>query len=255
MKGLLWKEWALYKSWLFGFAVMGFGVVLILPIILEKYLLTLVSIQDIRIGLMSIMLGFSVGGTIIQFNNSLNSDNGKKDMWLHNPHTMQTLIGAKFIFSLGIYFVGNMFITTAGIYFLSEKFIGSFTQLLNFQLLLLVIMLLAGIFGNITWLLFWTIYLEGKYWIGKFSLITTVAIFFLLASYLPKLLNFLSLDKVLKQGEVSLESSKAYFPKIATSNFTVDIGSLFIVEELFTWIIFMLLFWFTCKWLEKVVTR
>jgi len=255
LKGLLWKEWTLYKSWLFGSAVMGIGVVLILPIILERYLLTTVSIQDLRVGLMSIMLGFSVLNIIIQFNTSLNSDNGKKDMWLHSPHSMHTLIGAKFIFSLVIYFVGNILITTCGIYFLKDVFLGSFVQLFNFQLLLLAIMLLAGVFCSITWLFFWTMYFEGKYWIGKFSVIITVVIFFLLASYLPKLLTFLSLDKLLKQGEISLEFLRDHFPRITTTNFTVDLGSIYIVEELFTWIIFILFFWFVCKWLERVVTR
>jgi len=105
LKGLLLKEWALYKSWLFGSVVMGIGVVLILPIILERYLLTSVSIQDIRIGLMFIMLGFSFVNLLVQFNNSLNTDNEKKDIWLHNPRSIQTLIGAKYLFSSVIYFI------------------------------------------------------------------------------------------------------------------------------------------------------
>lgn len=255
MKGLLLKEWTLYKSWLFGSAVMGIGVVLILPVILERYLITWVPIQEIRIVLMFIMLVFSVINNIFQFNNSLNYDNAKKDMWLHNPHSMQTLIGAKFLFSLFIYFIGNVFITSAGIYFLSDFFVGNYAHLLNLQLLLLVLMFFVGIFVSIAWLFFWAIYLEGKYWIGKFSLITTVAIFFLIATYLPKLLSFLSLDKVLNQGEISLKFIENYLPTVTTSNFILDLGSIYIVEELFIWIIFVLLFWGVCRWLERVVTR
>lgn len=255
MKGLLLKEWALYKTWLFGSAVMGIGVVLILPIILERYLITSVPIQEIRIVLMFLMLGFSSINILIQFNSSLNHDNRKKDMWLHNPHSMHTLIGAKFLFSLVIYFVGNVFITTAGIYFLSDLFVGSFAKLFNLQLLLLVIMLFVGVLSNIAWLLLWTIYLEGKYWIGKFSLITTVAIFFLIVSYLPQLFSFLSLDKVLNQGEISIKFIADYLPTITTSNFNLEVDSIYIVEELFNWIIFVLLFWAICKWVERVVTR
>ena len=255
MKGLLLKEWALYKLWLFGSAVMGIGVVLILPIILERYLITSVSIQDIRMGFMFIMLGFSFVTLIVQFNNSLNTDNGKKDIWLHNPHSIQTLIGAKYLFSLGIYFIGNIFITTAGIYFLRDIFLGSFVQLLNLQLLLITVMIFVGLLGSVLWLCFWTLYLEGKYWVGKFSLIITVGIFFLLAVYLPKLFTFLSLDKVLSQGEISLKFLGEYMPINTITNLTVDIGSIYIVEELFTWIVFILLFWFICKWLERVVTR
>lgn len=255
MKGLLLKEWTLYKSWLFGSIVMSIGVVLILPILLERYLITQVPIQEIRMVLMFLMLGFSVVNILIQFNSSLNHDNRKKDMWLHNPHSLHTLIGSKFLFSLGIYFIGNFIITTAGIYFLSDMFVGSFAHLLNLQLLLLVVMLFVGILGNIVWLLFWTIYLEGKYWIGKFSLITTVAIFFLAANYIPQLLSFLSLDKVLNQGEISLKFLGDYLPTITTNDFNLDLGSIYIVEELFIWIIFVLLFWGICKWLERVVTR
>lgn len=255
MKGLLLKEWALYKSWLFGSAVMGIGVVLILPIILERYLITQVPIQEIRMILMFLMLGFSIVNLLIQFNNSLNTDNGKKDMWLHNPHSMHRLIGTKFLFSIAIYFVGITFITTAGIYFLSDVFLGSFAQLLNLQLLLLAVMLLAGIFVSIAWLLFWTIYLESKYWIGKFSLITSVAIFFLLASFLPRLFDFLSLDRVLNQGEISLKFIEGYLPTLTISNFVLELGSIYIVEELFSWIIIILLFWGICKWLERVITR
>jgi len=255
LKGLLLKEWALYKSWLFGSAVMGIGVVLVLPILLKRYLITEIPIQEIRIVLMFIMLVFSVINIIFQFNNSINYDNTKKDMWLHNPHSMHTLIGVKFLFSLFIYFIGNVFITSGGIYFLSDIFVGNFAHLLNLQLLLLVLMFFVGIFVNIAWLFFWAIYLEGKYWIGKFSLITTVAIVFLMASYLPKLISFLSLDKVLNQGEISLKFIENYLPTITTSNFILNIGSIYIVEELFAWIIFILLFWFTCKWLERVVTR
>lgn len=254
MKGLLLKEWMLYKTWLFGSAVMGIGV-LILPIILERYLITEIPVQEIRLVLMFVMLGFSVVNILIQFSISLNSDNAKKEMWLHNSHSMQTLIGAKFLFSLVIYFLGNIFITTAGIYFLSDLFLGSFAHLLNLQLLLIVLMLFVGIIGNVAWLFFWTIYLEGKNWIGKFSLITTVAIFFLLTSYLPKLFSFLSLDKILKQGEISLKFIEDYLPSITISNFILELDSIFILEELFSWIIFILLFWFICKWLEKVVTR
>lgn len=255
LKGLLLKEWALYKLWLFGSAIMGIGVVLVLPIMLERYLLTSVPIQEIRIGLMFVMLGFSVVNLLVQFNNSLNMDNGRRDVWLHSLNSMHTLIGAKFIFSLGLYFIGNIFITSSGIYFLSDVFLGSFMQLFNLQILLLVIMVFVGLLSNIIWLLFWTAYLEGKYWIGKFSLIMTVVVFFLSVIYLPKLVNLLSIDKILKQGEISLDFLNGYFPIITTTNLTVKIGSIFIVEELFTWIIFILLFWFTCRWLEKVVTR
>lgn len=255
MKGLLLKEWALYKSWLFGTAVMGIGVVLILPVILGRYVINEIPIQEIRMVLMFVMLVFSVINIIFQFNNSINYDNTKKEMWLHNPHSMHTLIGAKFLFSLFIYFIGNVFITSGGIYFLSDFFVGNFAHLLNLQLLLLVLMLFVGIFVNITWLFFWAIYLEGKYWIGKFSLITTVAIVFLIASYLPKLISFLSLDKVLNQGEISLKFIENYLPTITKSNFFLDIGSIYIVEELFYWILFVLLFWGVCKWLERVVTR
>ena len=255
MKGLLLKEWALYKSWLLGSAAMGLGVVFILPILLEKYLASVQSVQEIRMVLMFIMLGFSFVNLLVQFNNSLNTDNGKKDIWLHNPHSIHTLISAKYLFSLGIYFLGNIFITTSGIYFLRDILLGSFANLLNLQLLLLAFMIFAGLLGNILWLTFWTLNLEGKYWIGKFSFITTVAIFLLITTYLPKLLTFLSLDKVLNQGEIPLKFIEEYLPIITITNFNLDIGSIYIVEELFTWIIFILLFWFICKWLEKVVTR
>lgn len=255
MKGLLLKEWALYKSWLLGSAAMSLGVVFILPILLEKYLASFQSVEEIRMVLMFIMLGFSFVNLLVQFNNSLNTDNGKKDIWLHNPHSIHTLISAKYLLSLGIYFIGNIFITTSGIYFLRDILLGSFANLLNLLLLLLAFMIFAGLLGNILWLTFWTLNLEGKYWIGKFSFITTVAIFLLITIYLPKLLTFLSLDKVLNQGEISLKFIEEYLPIITITNFTLDIGSIYIVEELFTWIIFILLFWFICKWLEKVVTR
>lgn len=255
MKGLLLKELALYKSWLLGSAVMSLGVVFILPILLEKYLASVPSVQEIRMGLMFIMLGFSIVNLLVQFNNSLNTDNGKKDTWLHNPNSMHTLIGAKILFSLGIYFIGNIFITTAGIYFLSDMIIGSFAQMLYLQILLLVVLLIAGIILTIIWLLFWTLYVEGKYWTGKFSVILSLVVFLLVVIFLPKVLSFLSIDKLLMQGEVSLKFLGTYLPESATSDFTLDIGSIYIVEEIFMWIIFILLFWFICKWLEKVVTR
>ena len=255
MKGLLLKEWALYRSWLLGSAVMSLGVVFILPILLEKYLASVPSVQEIRMGLMFIMLGFSIVNLLVQFNNSLNTDNGKKDTWLHNPNSMNMLIGAKILFSLGIYFIGNIFITTAGIYFLSDMIIGSFAQMLYLQILLLVVLLIAGIILTIIWLLFWTLYVEGKYWIGKFSVILSLVVFLLVVIFLPKVLSFLSIDKLLMQGEVSLKFLGTYLPESATSDFTLDIGSIYIVEEIFMWIIFILLFWLTCKWLEKVVTR
>lgn len=255
MKGLLLKEWALYKSWLLGSAVMSLGVVFILPILLEKYLASVQSVQEIRMGLLFIMLGFSIVNLLVQFNKSLNTDNGKKDTWLHNPNSMHMLIGAKILFSLGIYFIGNIFITTAGIYFLSDMIIGSFAQMLYLQILLLVVLLIAGIILTIIWLLFWTLYVEGKYWIGKFSVILSLVVFLLVVIFLPKVLSFLSIDKLLMQGEVSLKFLGTYLPESATSDFTLDIGSIYIVEEIFMWIIFILLFWFICKWLEKVVTR
>ncbi|MFJ7827141.1 hypothetical protein [Psychrobacillus sp. NPDC096623] len=255
MKGLLLKEWMIYKSWLLGSTIMGIGGVLILPIILGRYLITEVPIQEIRLVLMFLMLGFSIVNHLVQFNNSLNTDHGKKDMWLHNPHSMHILIGAKFMFSLAIYFVGNIVITSTGIYFMSDVLLGSFTNLLILQLLLLVIMLFVGIFVSIIWLFFWTIYLEGKYWVGKFSLIATVVVFILIISFLPKLFGFLSIDKLLNQGEISLEFLEGYLPIITISNFIVELDSIYIVEELFYWIIFVLLFWAICKWLERVITR
>ena len=133
--------------------------------------------------------------------------------------------------------------------------IGSFAQMLYLQILLLVILLIAGIISAIIWLLFWTLYVEGKYWIGKFSVILSVVVFLLVASFLPRIISFLSIDKLLMQGEVSLKFLGTYLPESAISDFTLDIGSINIVEEIFMWIIFILLFWLTCKWLEKVVTR
>lgn len=255
MKGLLLKEWMLYKSWLLGSALIGVGVVLILPIILERYIITEVPVQETRLFLLFLMLGFSIVNHIVQFNNSLNTDYAKKDTWLHNPHSMHILIGAKFLFSLAIYFVGNIFITTTGIYFMSDVLIGSFTQLLILQLLILVLMLFVGIFISIIWLFFWTIYLEGKYWIGKLSLVATVVVSIAIISYLPKLFSFLAIDKVLYQGEIPLEFIEDYLPVITISNFIVELDSIYIVEEIFYWIIFVLLFWAICKWLERVVTR
>ncbi|QUG42443.1 hypothetical protein KD050_03895 [Psychrobacillus sp. INOP01] len=255
MKGLLLKEWALYKSWLFVSTLMGIGAVLILPLILERYLLTSVSIYEMRIILLFFMLGISMINCVTQFRTSLHADYLKKDMWLHNSHKMYTLIGVKFLFSIVIYLVGNVIITTAGIYFLSEILVGSLLQLFVLQLLFLIFLLFAGVLVNIGWLFVWTLYLEGKYWIGKFSLITTVAISFLLVSLLSKLLSFLPLEKVLYQGEISLNFIEEHLPTFTTSDFNLDLGSVYIIEELLSWIIFVLLFWGICKWLERVVTR
>lgn len=255
MKGLLLKEWVLYRSWLFVSMLMGIGAVLILPIILERYLLTSVSIYEIRLILLFFMLGISMINCVTQFRTSLRTDYLKKDTWLHNSHKMYTLVGVKFVFSLIIFFIGNVIITTAGFYFLSEILVGSFLQLFVLQLLLLILLLFAGMMINLGWLFVWTLYLESKYWIGKFSLFTTITISILIVSYLPRLFNLLTLDKLLNHGEISLNFIEEYLSTITARDFNLELGSIYIVYELFNLIIFVLLFWGICKWLERVVTR
>lgn len=252
---LLRKEWIQYRSWLFGTVVGGLFILIGIPYLFTEVMGIVLNKSNISFILMFFVLLTGGWITIMQFISSLRADIRRKEIWLHSTKSIYMLVGAKIIYTLLTFLVFTLIISIVGL-FLSHGIVdGSLLQYaFSLALMSIVAMLIHSsfiVFIN----LIYVFNLQLKRFIGKFSkFITVVAViagFILLIKVIDNPLYSL----LLLNGEVSLQFLRPYLLTYTITGGKMQLGPLYIVEEIFSWGFLLFMFIISNKCLEKVVTR
>gem|GEM_PF-487728 len=258
-RGLLKKEWVLYRSWLLLGIFGGLMCSWLVPYVLHHFMHILVP--ESQLSLVFTTLVLFAGGlySVLQFLASLRLDMKAKESWLHSTCSITTLIGAKMVCSLGGYMLFNALFMTIAFYNLREQLVASIGQMICGILLMVIVITLLQLVFFILLLCFFAFYMQLKHMIGRFSIVLTMIAFFLTLDIWMRITESQLYQTVFQHGVISLSKLEANLPKIQAINHELTgewhIGSLYIVEEVAFLLLMSLLFVAGCKWLEKVVLR
>jgi len=142
------------------------------------------------------------------------------------------------------------------IFNVKEEFIANVGQIV-FVLVLIVIALTIFQFMLFVLLLFFlAFYLQLKHVIGRFSIVLTMVAFGLTTAAWVRITESQFYEMVFQRGAISLSKLELYLPKVrATTTMEWRLGSIYVVEEVASTLLIVLLFLAASKWLEKVVLR
>ncbi len=172
------KEWHEYKLWAFLMLFAGVFFIGILPTFADRLPNWRLAQDDVRLAVLFMGMGGLCFIANIQFIVSLRKDIKIKEIWLHNSRNILTLIGAKSCFSICWGTVISIIYGVAS-YFLGDALYGELYQLIFFHLMIVVLSFYTIILFTVTALVFYTIYLQLKRYIGMASIVVTGLLFFL----------------------------------------------------------------------------
>ena len=149
----------------------------------------------------------------IQFIVSLHKDIKIKEIWLHNSSNILTLIGAKVCFSVcwgncNQYYLWHSNSVSSG-----AALYGELYQLIFFHLMIVILSFYTIILFTVTALVFYTIYLQLKRYIGMASIVVTGLLFFLSIYGFEKVASSVIYEKLLYLGGDSFSSIREVFPR------------------------------------------
>jgi len=249
--GLLKKEWVLYRSWFLMGIFAGIMLSWIVPYVLHQFVDLFA--QENQLAFAFTLLVLFVGGfySVLQFLGSMRLDIKAKESWLHSTSSITKLIGAKIACSLIGYALFNTLFVSFAIFHLKEEFIANIGQII-FVLVIIVIML--TVFQFMLFVLLF--YLQLKHVIGRFSIVLTMIAFGFTTSAWVRITESHFYETVFQRGAISLSKLEPFLPKVrATTTMEWRLGSIYVVEEVASILLIVLLFLAASKWLEKVVLR
>jgi len=254
--GLLKKEWVLYRSWFLMGIFAGIMLSWIVPYVLHQFVDLFA--QENQLAFVFTLLVLFIGGfySVLQFLASMRLDIKAKESWLHSTSSITKLIGAKMVCSLLGYALFNTLFVSIAIFNVKEEFIANVGQIV-FVLVLIVIALTIFQFMLFVLLLFFlAFYLQLKHVIGRFSIVLTMVAFGLTTAAWVRITESQFYEMVFQRGAISLSKLELYLPKVrATTTMEWRLGSIYVVEEVASTLLIVLLFLAASKWLEKVVLR
>ncbi|MCL1694491.1 hypothetical protein [Lysinibacillus sp. BPa_S21] len=252
--GLLKKEWVLYRVWLFGGIFIGVMLSVVVPYLIRRLNdeFTMENQMTFAFSILVLVLGgfFS----ILQFLASMRHDLKNKEIWLHSTSSIAQLVGAKIVFSIIGYAIFNFIFISIAIYKVKDEIIiGNFAQILLLLLFFVAIIVILQLMIFVIMLLFLALNLQMKHFIGSFSIVITMVAFFISMNEWVKFTGSKLYDNIFHHVEISLTGLEQFFPKLLTMK--LELGSLYVVEEVAGTIMIVFLFIIATKWLEKVVLR
>jgi len=247
------KEWHEYKLWAFLMLFAGVFFIGILPTFANRLPNSQLAPDEVRLAVLFIGLGGLGFIANIQFIVSLRKDIKIKEIWLHNSRGILTLIGAKACFAI-CWGTGMSFIYGVASYFLGDALYGELYQLIFFHLMIVFLSFYTIILLTVNVLVFYTIYLQLKRYIGMVSIVVTVVLFFLSIYVFEKVSSSVLYEQLIYIGEISLMPLEKFFPVVFNDS-TQIVGHLYIFEELFITMFLVACFIAASKWIERVITR
>ncbi|MEO4054713.1 hypothetical protein [Solibacillus sp. CAU 1738] len=254
-EGLLRKEWVQYRSWLLLLLIAGPLILIGLPYVCTEMLEINVEKGELSFILMFFVLAMGGWVTLMQLISSLRADIRRKEIWLHSTVSMNTLVGVKMLYTIITYLVFTLIISAVGLYLSQEILKGTFLQYANTCVLMILIAVLFYCAFIVIAHLCFVFNLQLKRYVGKFSIFITAIAIIAGIILLVKLVENPLYILLLKNSELSLEFLATNLLTINSPGSGMTFGSIYIVEEIFSWSSLILMFIVSNKWLEKVVTR
>ncbi|MFT9815994.1 hypothetical protein [Lysinibacillus sp. NPDC056185] len=251
--GLLKKEWVLYRAWLFGGIFIGIMLSMVVPYLIRRFSdeFTMENQLPFFFSILVLMLGgfFSV----LQYLVSIRNDLRTKEIWLHSTSSIAQLVGVKIVFSLIGYAIFNFIFVSIAIYNVKDGIIGNFAQILLLLIFTVAIIVIFQLMMFVIVLLFFAFNLQMKHFIGNFSVVITMFTFFFSLNLWLEFTKSELYDNIFHRMGISLTGLEQFFPKSPTMN--LSLSTMYIVDEVATFILVAILFFIATKWLEKVVLR
>lgn len=244
------KELYTFKFWWISLILLVFIFIGLLPPIMEHFLGSELSSGDMRIVFIfiSMLLFFII--PILQLHASLNNDIKQKDIWLHHPSKMFTLIGAKWVYVLITLFFTSLF-CFSGFFFLGDNLVGTWKQIFLLIILSTFLEVFCYVIFSNLFLLFFALYLQIKRYIGHFSMLITftlIILFFWFLRVVPeKYIQF-------PYGKIPTDWIYDHLPTFKKSEIFIKIN-FYSVDLIVDSIILIICYIIACKWIEKVITR
>ncbi|MEY9974140.1 MFS family permease [Lysinibacillus sp. RC46] len=251
--GLLKKEWVLYRAWLFGGIFIGIMLSMVVPYLIRRFSneFTMENQLPFFFSILVLMLGgfFSV----LQYLVSIRNDLRTKEIWLHSTSSIAQLVGVKIVFSLIGYAIFNFIFVSIAIYNVKDGIIGNFAQILLLLIFTVAIIVIFQLMMFVIVLLFFAFNFQMKHFIGNFSVVITMFTFFFSLNLWFEFTKSKLYDNIFHRMGISLTGLEQFFPKSPTMN--LSLSTMYIVDEVATFILVAILFFIATKWLEKVVLR
>jgi len=253
--GLLKKEWVLYRSWFLVGIFIGLMLSWIVPYVLHQYVDLFAHENQLAFAFTMLVLVLGGFYSVLQFLATLRLDIKAKESWLHSTSSITKLIGAKLVCSLIGYVFFNTLFTSIAIYNIKDELIASTGQILLTLVLVVIVLIIFQLMLFILLLFFLAFYLQLKRVIGRFSIVLTMAAFYLTTAGWVRVTESELYQTIFLRGEVSLRHIEQYLPKGKEMTMEWMLGSFYVVEEVAMTLFMLLLFLAASKWLEKVVLR
>lgn len=249
---LVHKEWIQFRVFIATTLLVCFAINIGIPISVQAITEKTIEFQEIVFMLTIFGTIFLFVAACYQLIRSLTLDVRQKELWLHNPASIYTLIGSKLCFTFG-WAVSTTFVYTITLHFLKPliteglkivflQFI--FCIFVFFMLLLISTLLLLGFAFH----KYIQRYVKGFAWIFSASFVVVVLV----------AVGEISELKALESVKVSLDFTANLTPKISSKNISIDgtgLGDIYMLSDLFIWVFIILGFIFASRWIEKVITR
>lgn len=246
------KEWIQFRTFIVTALLTSFALNIGIPIVFNVMASQPFEMLEVVFIFTIFGLAFLFIAACYQLIRSLTLDIRQKELWLHKPASMYSLVGAKLFFTT-VWLAIAIIIYTTTLQFLNPLLAGVgnilFLQIcigyfeVSFYLLIAVVLLLSVAFHK-----YIQRFVKGFAWI--FSMLFAIAIVVLIAeictadSIMSVTISFSFLDNLL--------------PKVNSQSLVVD-GTGFmdisILSDLISWIFVIIGFIVASKWLEKVITR
>jgi len=251
--GLLKKEWLLYRAWLFSGIFIGIMLSIIVPYLIRRFSgeFTMENQLPFFFSILVLMLG--VFFSVLQYLISIRNDLRIKEIWLHSTSSIAQLVGVKIVFSLIGYAIFNFIFVSIAIYNIKEEIIGNFAQILLLIMLVVTIIVIFQLMMFVIVLLFFAFNLQMKHLFGNFSVVITMFTFFFSLNLWFNFTESKLYDNIFHRIGIPLTGLEPFFPKSQTMN--LSWGTMYIVDEVATFILVAVLFIIATKWFEKVVLR
>ncbi len=240
-----------FKAWYVIYLLLSIISIYILPSVMKQFTSLMMSVIEIRITFIIISLAILVLLGIIQFISSMRMSLKSKELWLHNSSSIITLLGAKLLYPL-FALTGSTVMISSGFYFLGDLLEGTFIQMMNLNLFIMLAMLYGYFLFACVVTIIYAFSKQLKRYIGGFSVLVT----FILTMIILTSSDHLPNEGLLAFGKITIDNFENYFPRVTSDmvelTFTMDV---YIVQEIALLLFLLACFAIGAKWIERVITH
>lgn len=256
-KGLVWKEWIIYKAFFFLWIVINILGILVGPFLIKRFLGVDVDIGIIAIIGSAIWMFLHVMITMLIFISSIERDMKRQDIWFHSPATMYKLVGAK-LFSAFVFtftsLVSVSVITTFAYQLFAKTDIIPLSTVLKIEMGLILAIAFSALSFTIGIFAMWVFSRLLRPINIAFAHITSIVLYFITVNYYSKFIDSDLYKKLAHYLEIELP--KMNLGDFSSQNFYMNFevnNNIFVGEIVFEIVFFTCLFIFSTFVFEKKV--